>query len=104
MVPHPWIRPARVAGIRTLSGVGVALCFLVSLAAGAGRERLLLDFGWRFHLGDPAGLNPDVFAYPEVDALERTARAHLDEEPKLIPLRRSAADINAAPPVLFAQS
>jgi beta-galactosidase len=69
----------------------------------AGRERLLLDFGWRFQLGDPAGLDPAIFAYPEVDALERTARAHLDEEPKLVPLRKTATDINAAPPVSFAQ-
>jgi beta-galactosidase len=71
--------------------------------AGAGRERRLLDFGWRFHLGDPAGLDPAIFAYPEVDALERTALAHLEEEPKLVPLRRTPADINAAPPVSFAQ-
>jgi beta-galactosidase len=71
--------------------------------AGAGRERLLLDFGWRFHLGDPAGLDPAIFAYPEVDALERTALAHLEEEPRLAPLRRTPADINEAPPVTFAQ-
>ncbi len=81
---------------------------LLSLAWGqtvapAARERLLLDFGWRFHLGDPAGLDPAIFAYPEVDALERTARAHLAEEPRLVPLRRSATDIDAAPPVAFAQ-
>ncbi len=69
----------------------------------AARERLLFDFGWRFHLGDPAGLDATTFAFPEVDALERTARAHLDEEPKLVPLRRTAAEINAAPPVSFTQ-
>ncbi len=76
---------------------------LAAAAFAAGRERLLLDFGWRFHLGDPAGLDPAVFAYPEVDALERTALAHLTEEPKLALLRRSPADINAATPVSFAQ-
>ncbi len=81
-----------------------ALLFLsVAVSAFAARERLLLDFGWRFQLGDPAGFDPAIFAYPEVDALERTARAHLEEEPTLVPLRRSAADINAAPPVAFAQ-
>jgi len=81
-----------------------ALLFLsVAVSAFAARERLLLDFGWRFQLGDPAGLDPAIFAYPEVDALERTTRAHLEREPALVPLRRSAADINAAPPVAFAQ-
>ncbi|MBX3738791.1 MAG: DUF4982 domain-containing protein [Candidatus Didemnitutus sp.] len=84
-----------------------ALVFVATLGVAAtnlsARERLLLDFGWKFHLGDPAGLDPAIFAYPEVDALERTGRAHLEEEPKLVPLRRSAADINAAPPVAFSQ-
>ncbi|ATC65550.1 beta-galactosidase [Nibricoccus aquaticus] len=80
------------------------LLFVFAATAGFGRERLLLDFGWKFQLGDPAGLDPAIFAYPEVDALERTARAHLEAEPKLVPLRRSAADINAAQPVSFAQS
>src|SRR5882724_5910924 len=111
MLPHPWSPAVRVSGLHTLLGAWVGVCLFVSLGwtaeesarPKAGRERLLLDFGWRFHLGDPDGLDPAVFAYPEVDALERTARAHLDGEPKLVPLRRTAADINAAPPVSFAQ-
>ncbi|WP_438482651.1 beta-galactosidase GalA [Oleiharenicola lentus] len=69
----------------------------------ADRERLLLDFGWRFQLGDPTDLDPAVFAYPEVDALERTALAHLEAEPKLVPLRKTPEQINAAAPVSFAQ-
>ena len=77
--------------------------FGLAVSASAARERLLLDFGWKFHLGDPAGLDPAVFAYPEVDALERTARAHLEEEPKLVPQRRTVADINAVASVAFAQ-
>src|SRR5690349_186487 len=82
----------------------LAVLLFVLVATGSfGRERLLLDFGWKFQLGDPAGLDPSIFAYPEVDALERTARAHLEAEPKLVALRRSAADINAAAPVVFAQ-
>lgn len=80
--------------------VVVTLCAVVT--SFASRERLLLDFGWKFHLGDPADLDPAIFAYPEVDALERTALAHLEEEPKLVPLRRTPTDINAAPPVAFA--
>lgn len=81
----------------------LAVAGLGASAFAEGRERLLLDFGWKFQLGDPAGLHPAIFAYPEVDALERTALAHLTEEPKLIPLRRTPADINAGVPVPFAQ-
>ncbi len=92
----------RARPLRPLLSV-LAFAGLLLSAGASGRERLLLDFGWRFHLGDPAGVDPAVFAYPEVDALERTARAHLEEEPRLVPLRRSPADVNAAPPVSFAQ-
>src|SRR4051812_42337908 len=87
----------RILTVATFGGLAVAAAWA------DGREHLLLDFGWKFRLGDPAGLDPAIFAYPEVDALERTARAHLEAEPKLVPLRRTAADINAAPPVAFAQ-
>src|SRR6185312_7068253 len=40
-----------------------------------GREKVLMDFGWKFHLGDA----PDVgnqFDYPEVKDLAKT---HVDE-------------------------
>ncbi|HVU32594.1 MAG TPA: beta-galactosidase GalA [Opitutaceae bacterium] len=86
--------------------LGCALLFAAVLnpvragsPAPAGRERLLLDFGWRFRLGDPAGIDPARFAYPEVDSLERTARSYLEEERRLAPLRRTAADLNAGPPI-----
>ncbi|PTX90964.1 beta-galactosidase GalA [Opitutus sp. ER46] len=92
-------RPAPLSGLLL-----AALLLTVPAAHGSPRERLLLDRGWRFHLGDPTAVDPAVFAYPEVDALERTAHAHLDEEPRLAPLRRSPADLNAGAPIAFAQS
>lgn len=90
------------------------ICFLVlsafvvsdlraAEAGGPGRERLLLDFGWRFNLGDPDGFDPAQVAYPEVDALERTARAHLDAEPLLVPQRRTPAQIEAGPSIPYVQ-
>jgi beta-galactosidase len=48
----------------------------------APRERLLFDFNWRFHLGDP----PDAgkqFDYPERGDLQKTEKTYLDEEAKL---------------------
>lgn len=104
MLPRAWFSTVRLA--RACFAVFVAMAVGLTVARAGesgGRERLLLDFGWRFHLGDPEGLDPVIFAYPEVDALERTARAHLEEEPKLIPQRKTPADINAAPSVAFAQ-
>ncbi|HEV2436088.1 MAG TPA: beta-galactosidase GalA [Verrucomicrobiae bacterium] len=50
--------------------------------APAPRERLLLDFGWRFHLGDV----PDAgtrFDYPEVSDLAKTRLDQLEKEKKL---------------------
>lgn len=90
-------------GSELLRRLLVLCCFVTAAALSFGRERLLLDFGWKFQLGDPAGVDPAIFAYPEVDALERTARAHQDEEAKLVPLRRTAEEINAHGPIAFAQ-
>jgi len=56
------------------------------LAAGSPRERVLMDSGWQFHLGDP----PDVgnqFDYPEIKDLAKTRegtwKGRRDEEVKL---------------------
>ena len=48
--------PAAMAAAETMAGAEAqpqagAPAAGVAAAAGAGRERLLLDFGWRFHLG-----------------------------------------------------
>ena len=91
MLPRTWFSLARLACVRIFAFAAAAVCLSAATEpARGGRERLLLDFGWRFHLGDPEGLDPAIFAYPEVDALERTAR-------------KTPADINAAAPVAFAQ-
>src|SRR5215469_5399960 len=46
------------------------------LAAGSPRERVLMDSGWQFHLGDP----PDVgnqFDYPEIKDLAKTRKGEI---------------------------
>jgi hypothetical protein len=61
------------------------MCWLSLHAADVsptGRERLLLDFGWRFHSGDPADAG-DQFAYPEVKDLAKTWPAQIGEADKL---------------------
>src|SRR5581483_8632753 len=45
------------------------------------RERALMDFGWRFKLGDPADAGAQ-FAYPEVKDLAKTRLDEIGVEPK----------------------
>src|SRR5215831_17822461 len=58
------INPIHSAGnvIGELSGPLTAPATLASPTPGAGRERLLLDFGWRFHLGHASDPSKD-FGY-----------------------------------------
>jgi beta-galactosidase len=65
----------------------VALCALLlsfsALAGDSPRERLLMDFNWRFQLGDA----PDAgakFDYPEVNDLAKTRRREIGLGAKLI--------------------
>ncbi len=56
-----------------------ALWTIPTLAAAPARERLSLDARWRFHLGDPAGVDPAPFDYPELNDL---AKVHPGDEAK----------------------
>src|SRR5437667_11468945 len=46
------------------------------------RERLLMDFGWRFQPGDPADAGK-IFDYPEVKSLGKTNAEDIEQEAKL---------------------
>jgi hypothetical protein len=39
-----------------------------SLSTAVARERVLLDAGWTFQLGDPADVTTNVTVYPEIRA------------------------------------
>src|SRR5580704_13496907 len=71
------IQPIRqFAQIKQVLAVGVLMFgAIIASAADSPREKLLMDFGWKFHLGDApdAGTN---FNYPEVKDLTKT---HVDE-------------------------
>ena len=54
-----------------------------SLLAANPRERLLMDFGWRFQLGDPANADTTKLNYPEVAHLDKTYPTEMEEEVKL---------------------
>jgi beta-galactosidase len=54
-----------------------------ALAAESPRERILMDFNWRFHLGDAPDAG-NIFEYPEVRDLAKTRLNEIGEGDKLI--------------------
>jgi beta-galactosidase len=69
--------------MKRFAAVCSLLLSLAALAAESPRERLLLDFNWRFQLGDA----PDAgskFDYPEVKNLSKTHLNEIGEGAKLI--------------------
>src|SRR5579885_570136 len=77
-----------------LVAAALALAFTAAAAAKppaaprSPRERLLMDFGWAFQLGDPADAGKN-FDYPELDDL---AKARLDDDTKEAALAASRPD------------
>ena len=73
----------RFLPMKRFLALGVFLTGFSVLAAESPRERLLMDFNWRFQLGDPpeAGTN---FDYPEVRDLAKTRLDEIGQGAKLI--------------------
>ncbi len=51
------------------------------------RERLSMDAGWKFHLGDPAGVDAKQFDYPELPDLAKASKDDTEAEAKLAATR-----------------
>jgi beta-galactosidase len=67
------------------------------------RQRLLMDFGWRFTLKDP----PEVgkkFDYPEVADLAKTSADYAEQDARLEPMRVDAAKVNLGSDVSYVQT
>ncbi len=64
-----------VVPIKPFIALGIVLLSLSAIAAPVPRERWLMDFNWRFQLGDAPDAGK-VFDYPEVRDLAKT---HLDQ-------------------------
>jgi beta-galactosidase len=86
---------------RILSALIFAISFVV-MAADSPRERLSMDFNWRFHLGDApdAGTN---FDYPEVKELAKTRLNEIGLGAKLISDLPDPATSNLGVDVSFAK-
>jgi len=75
----------------------------VSPAGSSPRERLLLDFNWRFQLGDPPDAGT-VFDNPEPSSLDKTVRKDFAEWEKLDAARQDAAAVNLGSNVSYVQA
>lgn len=82
------------------------LCIGFILAAGfknsQSRERLLMDFNWRFTLGDPADAGGQ-FDYPEQEKLHKTEIEDRQLEAELAAKRIDAAAVNLGGDVSYVQ-
>jgi beta-galactosidase len=86
---------------RILAAIIFAISF-VAMAADSPRERLLMDFNWRFRLGDA----PDAgaqFDYPEVKDLSKTRLNEIGQGAKLIADLPDPAGSNLGADVSFAK-
>ncbi len=80
----------------------VAVVVSAGSAAPAPRERLLMDFGWRFKLGDPPDAG-QVFAYPEVRDLAKADPGDAAEEARLAESSPNPVAANLGGGVSFVQ-
>ena len=69
--------------VQQFIALGIVLLSLSAPAAESPRERLLMDFNWRFHLGDAPDAGK-IFDYPEVRDLAKTRLNEIGQGAKLI--------------------
>lgn len=94
--------PDRTTGTKRIIFAIAAMFGLAALAADPPRERLLMDFNWRFHLGDAPDAG-EKFAYPEVPDLAKTRLNEIGKGAKLIADLPDPAASNLGADVSFAK-
>jgi beta-galactosidase len=67
------------------------------------RQRLLLDFGWKFKFKDPAGVG-DLFYYSEVPRLDKATAADDERDATMATTRPDAAAVNLGADVEYVKS
>src|SRR5580700_4726221 len=78
------------------------LLIFANVASAVPRQRLLMDFSWRFHLGDP----PDAaqqFDFPEIADLAKMRMPDLARIPKLIAARIDPVAAHLGDSISFVQ-
>src|ERR1700722_15366414 len=89
--------------MKRIIGLGfITLAVVTGFAAESPRERLSLDFGWRFQLGDAPDAG-NIFDYTEVKDLTKTHVEEVGLEEKLASGLPNPAVVNLGGKVSFAQ-
>ena len=88
---------------RPLNSVRFVLCLLamVFAFAASGRERMLIDSGWRFQLGDPPDVTTNVTVYPEISDLAKLQIGDVNLETSLQGARPDPVATHAGENVSF---
>ena len=87
----------RLAGILVVIGA-----FAINVhAVNVPRERILLDSGWRFQLGDPPDVTTNVTVYPELNDLTKLQLSETNKEIQLIASRPDPVATHAGENVSF---
>jgi beta-galactosidase len=92
----------RLRFMKRLFVAGAVLLSCAAVAAESPRERLLMDFDWRFHLGDAADAGTN-FDYPEVSELAKTHLNEIGLGAKLVADLPDPAESNLGGNVSFVQ-
>ena len=88
------VRAAGILGL--LSGL--------SLSPASARDRVLMDSGWRFQLGDPADVTTNVTVYPEISNLAKLQSSDINAEIQLEATRPDPVATHAGENVSFVQT
>ena len=88
--------------MKKLIALTVLLLAFGTVAAESPRERLLMDFNWRFHLGDAPDAG-SIFNYPEVKDLAKTRLNEIGVGADLIANLPDPVEVNLGANVSFAK-
>src|ERR1700690_2090642 len=89
-----------LAGWLTLFGLLAG----VSFTSAAARDRVLIDSGWRFQLGDPVDVTTNVTVYPEISNLAKLQQADINAEAALEATRPDPVATHAGENVSFVET
>ena len=86
---------------RLLVAVAFFLLWFGSISFALGRDRILIDSGWRFQLGDPADVTTNVTVYPEISYLPKLNSSDINAETALQATRQDPVATHAGENVSF---
>ena len=86
---------------RLLVAIAFFLLWFGSNNFALGRDRILIDSGWRFQLGDPTDVTTNVTVYPEISYLPKLNSSDINAETALQATRQDPVATHAGENVSF---